>query len=226
MYFMYTVQEPPIVIAGWDTVRGGNYSLNHGDSTQARTDLEAAYVNVEFRALPDLTVTNLSDVDVLIISSVKGNSAAIVPLTTGEQTELDNFVLGGGCAILFPDNSSFAGSGSDPANESLIDPFGLDITGTLSGGYTASVTLAWSTLASYVGNYTGWFDGTNGATVLGTLDANGQPSLVEFAPGALGTGSGLVVVYSDANVFFGGGAGRYSSNTQLFLDTVDACFQP
>lgn len=225
MYLTYTVQEPPIVFAGWDTGRGGSYSLNHADSSQARSDLEAAYADVEFRALSDLTASNLSDVDVVVLSSVKGNSGAITPLTGAEQNALGTFVEGGGCAILFPDNSTFAGGNSDPANESLIDPFGLDITGTLSGGYSATFSSAWSSVTSYVGNYTGWFDGINGASTLATL-ASTQPSLVEFAPDSFTTGSGRVIVFSDANVFFGGSAGRYSSNTQLFLDAVDACFQP
>jgi len=225
-YFTYEVQEPPVVIAGWDTTRGGNYSLNSTDSAQARSDLQAQYSDVDFRALGALAAGNLADVDVVVLSSVRTNSGAISPILSGaEQSALYNFVLGGGCAILFPDNSTFAGGGSDPANESLIDPFGLDITGTLGGGYSATVNSTWSAVTSYVGNYAGWFDGTSGATVLGTL-ASSQPSLVEFAPSDLGSGSGRVVVFSDANVFFGGGAGKYSSNTQLFLDTVDACFQP
>jgi hypothetical protein len=232
-YFTYTVQESKIVIAGWDTGRGGNYSLNSADSTQARNDLQAKYSDLEVRALNELTAANLADVAVVVLSSVKGNSGAITPwLSEAEQDALYDFVLGGGCAILFPDNSTFAGGNSDPANESLIDPFGLDIMGTLGGGYNANVTSALSPVtsgvASYSGNYAGWFDGTNGATVLATITVSGQnqTSLVEFAPGHFGTGSGRVVVFSDANVFFGGGAGKYSSNTQLFLNSVDACFQP
>jgi hypothetical protein len=229
-YFTYTVQESKTVIAGWDTGRGGNYSLNHTDSTQAQNDLQAKYSDLDLRALGELTAANLADVDVVVLSSVKGNSGAITPwLSEAEQDALYDFVLGGGCAILFPDNSTFAGGNSDTANESLIDRFGLDIMGTLSGGYNATVTSApspvTSGVASYSGNYAGWFDGTGGATVLAKL-SDSQPSLVEFAPGDLGTGSGRVVVFSDANVFFGGGAGRYSSNTQLFLNSVDACFQP
>jgi hypothetical protein len=233
-YFTYTVQEPPPpVIAGWDTVRGGNYSLNSGDSAQARADLETEYGDVEFRGLSALDATSLADVDVVVLSSVKANSGAITPwLSEAEQDALYDFVLGGGCAILFPDNSTFAGGNSDAANESLIDPFGLDIMGTLGGGYNATVTSAESPVtsgvASYLGNYAGWFDGTGGATVLATITVSGQnqTSLVEFAPGHFGTGSGRVVVFSDANVFFGGGSGRYSYNTQLFLNSVDACFQP
>jgi hypothetical protein len=230
-YFTYTVQEHRIVIAGWDTGRGGNYSLNSADSAQARADLETEYGDVEFRALSALDATSLANVDVVVLSSVKANSGAITPwLSEAEQDALYNFVLGGGCAILFPDNSTFAGGNSDPANESLIDPFGLDIMGTLSSGYNATVTSApspvTSGVAGYSGNYAGWFNNTDAATVLATLNANAEPSLVEFAPGHFGTGSGRVVVFSDANVFFGGGSGRYSSNTQLFLNSVDACFQP
>ena len=224
-FFEYEVQGPK-VIAGWDTERGGSYSLNHADSLQARSDLEGVYADLEFRALPDLTISNLGDVDVVVLSSVKGNSAAIVPLTVAEQDALETFVDGGGCAILLPDNSAFGGAGSDPANESLIDPFELDISGNLTGSYSATVSTPWSSETSYVGNYTGWFDGTSTAVILATLDATAQPSLVEFAPDSFVSGSGRVVVYSDANVFFGGSAGRYSSNAQLFLDTVDACFQP
>jgi len=230
-YFTYTVQEHKVVIAGWDTGRGGNYSLNSTYSNQARIDLQNQYSDLEVRALGELTTANLADVDVVVLSSVRANSGAITPwLSEAEQDALYNFVLGGGCAILFPDNSTFAGGNSDPANESLIDPFGLDIMGTLGGVYNATVTSASSPVtsgvASYSGNYAGWFNNTGTATVLATLDADAEPSLVEFAPGYFGTGSGRVVVFSDANVFFGGGSGRYSFNTQLFLNSVDACFQP
>jgi hypothetical protein len=228
-YFNYTVQEPTIVIAGWDIARGGNYSLNSSDSAQARIDLQAVYSDLEFPALNSLTDVNLADVDVVVLSSVKGNSAAIAPLTAAEQTALQNFVYAGGCAILFPDNSTFAGGASDLANESLIDPFGLDIMGTLSGVYYATTLNSSPVIdgvASYSGNYAGWFDNIGAATLLATLDANANPSLVEFAPGVLETDSGRVVVFSDANVFFGGGAGKYSQNSQLFLNSVDACFQP
>jgi len=223
-YFNYTVQ--PLKIAGWDTTRGGTYSLNHTYSTQARTDLENKYGDVNFGALGALTASDLADAHVVVLSSVRSDSGAVTALIPDEQAALSNFVLGGGCAILFPDNNTFAGVYSDIANESLIDPFGLDIMGTLSGAYNATVASGWTSIVSYIGNYAGWFDGTDGATVLGTLDASGQPSLVEFAPDYFGTGSGRVVVYSDANIFFGGGSGKYSDNAQLFLDTVDACFQP
>lgn len=196
--------------------------------------MQAKYSDIEFRALSELTATDLSDVDVVVLSSVRANSGAISPiLSSDEQNALYNFVLSGGCAILFPDNSTFAGTPeSDLANESLIDPFGLDIKGTLGGVYTATTTLASSPVTSgvtsYLGNFAGWFDGTNGATVLANIIVSSQEqlSLVEFVPGHFETGSGRVVVYSDANVFFGGGAGKYSSNTKLFLNSVDACLQP
>jgi hypothetical protein len=224
-YFEYTVQDPTIVIAGWDAARGGSYRLNN--NAAATSDLEGIYSDVEFPELNTLTDANLANVDVVVLSSVYANSGAITPLTGDEQDALLGFVEGGGCALLFPDNNTFAGN-ADLVNESLIDPFGLDITGTLGGTYTATVTGAASPVtvgvATYEGFYGGWFNTLNGATVLAELP-NNEDGLVEFAPDHFGGGSGRVVVFSDANVFFAAG-NKYAlaSNQQLFLNSVDACF--
>ena len=44
----------------------------------------------------------------------------------------------------------------------------------------------------------GYFDAVGSGTVLGTLSAGGQAALVVFNRGALGPGSGAVVLFSDA----------------------------
>ena len=84
---------------------------------------------------------DLSGVDILILSSATSNMSHITPLSIDEQAALLEFVQTGGCVVLLPDNdNNFGGVGSSAANESLIDPFGMDIDGSLLGQQTAVVT--------------------------------------------------------------------------------------
>jgi hypothetical protein len=183
------------------------------------------------REFGTLTPGALDGLHIVYLSAVADNSSAIgSALTAAEQTALYDYVSGGGCAILFPDNNAFGGGGTDAINESLIDAFGLDITGNSGAGGTSTPESVPSPVLAGVGsiiygNYWGWFDDIGSSTLLATLDSNGMPSLVEFAPGALQPGSGLVVIFSDSNVFFGGGAGKFGmgDNETLFLNTVEAC---
>jgi hypothetical protein len=225
-YFAYEVQEDALVFAGWDAARGGTYALPAGSgAADARNALLTAYPDADLLAVNALSDSSLGAVDVLVLSTVASDSSGIAVLSTDEQDALADFVIGGGCAILFPDNSGFAGGGTDALNESLIDPFGLDITGNISG------TNAWSTTGSspvidgvgqIIGNYSGWFDGTPDFNTLATLDANSQPGLLEKPPAG---GAGRVVVFSDANVFFGDGSSRFSANETLWENTLASCFE-
>jgi len=226
MYFNYSWA----IIGGWDLARGGAYAIpNGGQTNHARDALADAFDYVELREVNYLSLEDLSGLHALVLSSVRGNSAAITPLSPDEQQALGQHVEGGKCAVLFPDNSAFGGSGTDDVNESLIDPFGLDITGNYGGSRGFTVTLGSSSpvvagVTGYRGNYVGFFDLVpSSASILATLDANEQPGLVEFAPGE---SSGRVVVFSDANVIATPlGTTNVENQKTLFANAVMACFR-
>jgi hypothetical protein len=237
--------DPGVRIAGFSTERGGFISPLSGSLSAAMQALVHEYGYV-WRTTADTldgdtesTPSNVSeasplfniDVDLTLLGTVETNTSAITALDSDEQDALGTFVEFGGCALLMPDNSTFGGGNTDAVNESLIDPFGLDITGTLSGQQVATVNAAGAAdpatagIQSYLQNYPGWFDGTGNGTTLATN--SGGPALVAIAGGMgqYGT-SGPVYAFSDANQFFGSGfSGKFgnATNQQLFLQSVAAC---
>lgn len=138
------------------------------------------------------------------------------------------FVESGGCAILLPDNSSFGGSGSDGANESLIDPFDMDIAGTRSGRVIATVTNPSShsitsglfgTFSTFSQNYPGGFTNVGQyATSLATNSLGDALAVIEA--GEITSGSGGVVIYPDTNTY----SGFFTENEGLFLNTIQFCY--
>lgn len=229
-YFEYTLKPEEVVINGWDASRGGFVAFkNSGALDDARaafnTFISGEGITPTIEETGAITSAALEGVDVLFLGTVKTNTSAITPLTGSEQTALGNFVQDGGCAVLVVDNDSF-GSSPDPANESLIDPFDLDVTGTLDGTRTSTATSAVSPVLDGVTeithNYVGWFDDTGTSTVLATLNDNSEPSALGDSPG-----DGQITVFSDANQFFDAHAsGKIgeTDNTQLFLNALAACF--
>ncbi|MFP4623536.1 MAG: hypothetical protein ACLFRX_05105 [Gemmatimonadota bacterium] len=238
--------DPGLRIAGFDSDRGGFISPL-GQPLSDALDLLVAEYGYVTRSTADslqrpgvLAAPDASDVapllhehiDLVLIGTVETNTGAIEPLDPAyEQPALATFVDAGGCAILLPDNDTFGGAGTDVVNESLLDPFGLDITGTLGGQQTAVVTAAGTThpatagITSFLQNFPGWFDGTGGGTIL--AENPGGPAMVAIAGGQGSYGSsGPVFAFSDANQFFGTAyAGKLGtvSNQQLFVQTVAAC---
>ena len=134
---------------------------------------------------------------------------------------LGNFVLGGGTALIFADNSTFA-SNAPAANASLLNPFGVTITGTLNGGQTAPIINPTGPLTSpypvtaFFGNYTGYFNGIGQGTVLANFGP-GEPAIDYFAPHVLGPHSGAVVLFADSDAMVAGDA-LTSSNLNLILN--------
>jgi hypothetical protein len=223
-----------ITVAGWDAARGGTYRLGNNPAPWQALQTEFGSSLNPLVEVNTLTTAGLTGVDVLVISSVKAGNDAIIPLSGAEQNALTSFVAGGGCAVLFADNSTFDTGGASPVtNASLISPFDVQVTGTLGDNQPSTVSAVASPVTSGVTTYTngfpGWFDDLDvsqdggSPNVLATLDINSQPpSLVEFPAGALSTGSGRVTIYSDASLFFAGSA-RYAPNGQLWVNTVNAC---
>ncbi len=196
-----------LVFGGFDTTRAGTFSLAGGSHQAAlRADLLAARPNATFVGSTTITPAFLNGVDVLYLSSPRGTAQTVTPLTVAEQSALMNFVTAGGQAVIAVDNDSFGGAGTDLVTESFLDPFGLDVTGTLvnyqDGTLTnpahpvingpAGIVSGFRTL------YPGWFDvlGPH-AEALGTLNANGEVALAVINAGVLSPGSGGVVFASD-----------------------------
>ncbi|MDH3445354.1 MAG: hypothetical protein OEN50_15620, partial [Deltaproteobacteria bacterium] len=179
-----------------------------------------------------LTTGTVNGIDILIISSTTSNTSHFTPLTTSEQNVLFDFAQGGGCAILLPDNSTFGGAGTPAANESLIDPFGLDIGGTLPGKVLATVpnpsvsTITngpFGVVSSFSQNVPGGL--TNLGSFASSLAVNPLgDALAVIEAGVLGPRSGRVVIYSDVNMFGDSdAAGFFSENQALFLNTIQFC---
>ena len=196
-----------IVVGSWDTTRGGGGSVASGSLyTDLHNDILSTFPGSSFVSMSTLSAANLAGVQVLIIGSATGNTTDTTALSSSEQSALLTFVQNGGSAIISVDNDTFAGGGTSAVNNSYISPFGLHVTGTGFGGQLATVTNTSSPVtngpfglvSSIQTSFPGWFDnlGSN-AHSLATLNFNSQPMLAVINPGALGLGSGGVVIYSD-----------------------------
>ena len=223
--------DPGLRVAGFSQTRGGFVSIRDASLQPAIDALVAEYGFVWRDTASVLSSSVLAgDVDVAILGTVLNNTAAITALSQAEQDALGEYVSHGGCAILMADNSSFGGANSDVANESLIDAFYLDITGSLSGAQTATVNTAGAThpatagVGSWTQNYPGYFTAFGDGEVLAT---NPGGAAMVAIPGGLGpfNHSGPVFAFSDANQFFTANAGYFgnASNAKLFRQTVAAC---
>ncbi len=208
LIFALLVAQPAraLVVGGFDLSRGGIASIEGGSFYAGlRGAIQGAFPGVQISGAPVLGSAYLATLDVLMIASARDATAAIVPLSTVEQAAVLAFVQAGGAAIIVTDNDSFSAT-ADLANESLLDPFGLDATGTT---VVPTVTVTnpsihpvtngpFGLVSSYSTVVPGWLDGLGIASVLATLDANSQPTLAVIDAGALGSGSGPVVFLSDS----------------------------
>jgi hypothetical protein len=222
--------------------RQGALSLETSASgaTQLRAAIVAAYPGAVFRPVNPITPAGLAGCDIIVVMSPNAGQGAITPLTATEQAALRGFVDGGGGALLFTDNDSFAGGASTPANASIANPFGLTTAGTASPWQqgasivpalppnppgSAVVDGPFGVITGYSVGWSGWFPGASavpGAAVRAQLSQNNQPSLVEFAPGALAAGSGRAVLFSDTTIVFNGYF--VETNRRVVLNAIDASF--
>ena len=165
--------------------------------------IATGFPSATITASSSLDPAYLSTINVLVISSAYlGANAAIAPLSAAEQTALVNFILGGGSAILVSDNDL----AYKAASNSFNNPFGVDVTGTLAGVVTGTVTNPSHPVTNgpfgaptvFTAVYAGYFEslGVN-ATSLATFDANGQPGVAVIDRNVLAPGSGSVVFFSD-----------------------------
>ena len=219
------------VIGSFDASRGGQVAF--GSSAQTSTVRTAIQTNIPtatFSETGTLTSTFLNSIDILMISSATGGSSAITPLSAAEQSALATWVNNGGKALLFADNDTFDGANSDLANESLLDPFGLDVTGTEAGSQPVTTVNRANPIADgpfgTVNNvnfaWTGWFDNTNGTNVAATVNSNSNPVLTYQQ-----YGSGAAVFFADSSFIFNGFTSPEGNTIVLnSLDYVKAVPEP
>lgn len=220
-----------LVVGGFNVARGGTLAIAGGsDLDGVRASIAAAFPDSTVVGAETLTASFLGGVDVLFISSARGSVSAITPLTTAEQFAVLAFVKNGGTAVICTDNDMFAGGASDPANESLLDPFGLDAAGT-GPAWSQPATIPdpsqspvtdgpFGVVGGWSVGWTGWFTTVPvSATVLGTINENGLPGLVVFQKSELAACSGVAVLFSDSTAFIDGYFAVGSPNDILMRNT-------
>ena len=174
-----------VVVGGFDAARGGFESLASGEDSALANDISTAYPGTTFDFTGTLTPSFLSGVQVVILGVATTDESAVTPLSSSEQSALLNFVLGGGTALIFADNSTFA-STAPTTNASFVSPFGATITGTLGGGQTAPIINPTGPLTSpypvtaFFGNFTGYFSNIGSGTVLANFGPS-EPAIDYFA---------------------------------------------
>lgn len=225
--------DPAIV--GFDASRGGLFSLSQGGAlTALRTAILTAYPSATIGGVSALSAPGLAGADIALLASTTGGISAITPLSASEQTALNSFVLAGRGAVIFTDNDSFAGAGSQPANLSLLAPFGMTCNGTglgwqrfatVSDPHASPVTDGpFGLCQSFSVGWSGWFNVLGSATSLATLNDNGQAALAVIPRGALGPGSGAVVLFSDCTMI---GDGYFpAANQALVLNAIAFAAEP
>lgn len=220
-----------IVLGGFDLERGEGNSFEFGDFfEQARASLNSNFPEISFTSFRELTTTSVITANILLLSTSKSNFTIISPLSQSEQTVLFDFVQSGGCVILLPDNDAFAGL--DEANESFVDKFGMDMSGTLNGKVTTTITNSsfstitngpYGVITSFSQNYPGGITNTGQYGIPLSANSLGD-SLVMIPRDAIQSGSGQVVIFSDANTFADDeNLSFFSENESLFLNTIFSC---
>jgi len=200
-------------IGGFDASRGGLGSFSEATGLTSPEDLrlavQANFPDVIISGTPELTVEYLSGVQVLFLTVWWSSSQGVSPLSPAEQSALYDFVVGGGSALIFVDNHDL----DDVSHESMIDPFGLDVTGkinaynvvgTFSDPASCPATMGpFGTLTHYNVEVPGWFDVVGPHAVALDVLPNGEPSLAYIDFGVLGPDSGAVLLCSDSSLLVG-----------------------
>lgn len=215
-----------ITVGSFDASRAGEANLATGIfTTQLRASLAANFPGSTIATTPSLTPAFLSSVDVMIVASAN-NFDGITPLSPAEQSALFNHVLGGGTAMILAEEYL-----DHTSAQSLLTPFGVTIAddgrsglqyGTILNpahplfdgpfGVQSQFAVLGSGIFTSLGPY---------ATSLSTMDSTGFPILATIEAGALGPGSGRVILLPDATPFADPIAEGYFSEAEtLFLNSI------
>lgn len=215
-----------ITVGTFDASRAGFANLDDGLlATQARASLLSNFPGSTIVTTPTLTPSFLASVDVMFVISVK-DGGGISPLSAGEQSALFNHVLGGGTAFILAEEYL-----DHDSAQSVVTPFGVTIAddgvnglqyGTVlnpshpifSGpfGVQSEFAVLGSGIFTSLGPY---------ATSLSTMNSTGFSILATIEAGALGPGSGRVILMPDATPFADPVVDGYFSEAEtLFLNSI------
>ena len=163
--------------------------------------------------------------DVAVIHVLK-DGTQMTPLSTAEQTALNNFVLGGGGAVLVAETSD---EGWSAVDSSVLGPFGASsnwgtnasVTGTITNTTHAVTSGPFGTVTSFWYNKYGHLRLGSTGTMLGTAPGITSPygAIGANDPGTLGVGSGGVVYFTDTSPLTSPG-GASGSNGMLLLNSL------
>jgi hypothetical protein len=206
-------------------------SLTNLEGSALESAITTAFPGTTFDFTTTLTPSFLQGLNAVIVDDGTSCCSAITPLTSSEQTALRNFVLNGGTAVILADNSTFA-SNAPQANASLLNPFGVTVTGTLGGLVNAPIlnpsgplTAPFTPVTEFATDYPGWFSNTGSGMVLADLNGNAsEPAIDFFAPGVLGPHSGAAILFSDGN--FTGGGSLLTTDKNWVMNTLTLVSSP
>jgi len=231
------VSGQTLSVGGFSTAREGDISFPDGlFSSQARSVIKSDYPGTTFLSTGTLTPDFFSKINVFIVSSASTNTTSIIPLSAYEQDSLLNYIKSGGCAVLLVDNNT-AHPGMSAANASIIGPLGMKITGTLGGQQTATVTNKnhpvtngpYGIINTFTQLYPGYITDLGPyAQSLAMTAGNYGTALAAIERNAMNSGSGRVLIYSDANTFYSGvwyGILNQGQNLPLFRNSIGYCAQ-
>jgi hypothetical protein len=221
-----------LVVGGFGPGRVGDSSISVGPfAEELRSAISDDYPGTTFVGIDSLNASSLSGINYLIVGAPTFTSPVF--LSNSEQTALRNYVLGGGGALIFIDNDTYAGvPASDDSNETFLDPFAMDSAGRVPSQSNATTSAPLhpvmngpaGTVLSLATNFGGWFEnlGPN-ATALALYDANAMNAVAAIPPGALGPSSGGVVFIGDAAALVDsadGGLFGVADNATFFRNAV------
>ena len=79
-----------------------------GRILHSAADIVSAFPGTTFQFTNTLTSPFFSSVNAVILGVATSDTSSITPLSASEQSALKSFVLGGGIALMFSDNDTFA----------------------------------------------------------------------------------------------------------------------
>ena len=215
-----------ITVGSFDAARAGFANLADGLFTsQLRASLYANFPGATIATTPTLTPAFLSSVDVMIVASAN-SGGGITPLSAAEQLALFNHVQGGGTAVILADEYV-----DHTSAQSLLTPFGITMADDLETGLQYGTILnpshpifdgPFGVQSEFAVLGAGIFTDLGPyATSLSTMNSTGFPILAAIEAGAIGPGSGRVIVMADATPFADPIADGYFSEAEvLFLNTI------
>lgn len=206
-----SASQAQLTIAGFSASRGGELSLSDGSALgTVRNEIAVRFPGAAIRAGAALDHSLLSGTQVLIISSATSESSA-TSLSSAERDVLRSFVMGGNGVVILTESDSFAGAGSGAANASFLADFGVQSTGT-GGAWPRPTRAVWSDWYPVTNGpfapVPNWTVGTSGwfttypahSLAIGLHTDNNRPNALLFTAGALGPGSGVVVLLADSTM--------------------------